>query len=175
MRINAGLSPVGHPSSYHTVRPGLTTYANPCILLITGMYCNFLFICSETHASVLSPPSEGDRNRPSNMSRPYTVTSSVRGSKPSQPMNTKEPPPCPPGVKPMQVLPSEVNFSRPSDAARAAYAERRQAGSSPATVSPPPSNPSYNARPSSTSKPKPPATAGTTQTPHCHGCGQVIQ
>ncbi|CAB3991662.1 PDZ and LIM domain 5-like isoform X1 [Paramuricea clavata] len=132
------------------------------------------------HPSVFSQP-EGDRNRAAPQPRPYTVTSSVRTAKPpvQAPMNTKEPPPCPPGVKPMQVLPSEVNFTRPSDAARAAYVERRQASPQPTSPGPPPPAPAFQSyRPVAVSAPKPkPASpsTGNSQLPYCHGCGQVIQ
>ena len=90
-------------------------------------------------------------------------------------MNTKEPPPCPPGVKPLQVLPSEVNFSRPSDAARAAHAERRQGGTSPTALAPAQNNLAYNSRPGPVTKPKPSPATNNAQNPHCHGCGQIIQ
>lgn len=74
-------------------------------------------------------------------------------------MNTKDPPPCPPGVKPMQVLPSEVNFTRPSEAARAAYAERRLQSIQPISPDPTPSSPASHtyrsqAVPAPTSRPK---------------------
>lgn len=96
-------------------------------------------------------------------------------------MNTKDPPPCPPGVKPMQVLPSEVNFTRPSEAARAAYAERRLQSIQPISPDPTPSSPASHtyrsqAVPAPTSRPKAqsPRTPSNTGSPHCHGCGQVI-
>lgn len=112
-------------------------------------------------------------------------------------MNTKEPPPCPPGVKPMQVLPSEVNFTRPSDAARAAYAERRQTSPQPTSTGPPPPAPALQSyrpvaapvaapaaapapppaapAPALAAKPKPTSPVSNSQLPHCHGCGQIIQ
>ena len=139
-----------------------------------------MFRYSDDHPSVFSQP-EGDRNRAAPQPRPYTVTSSVRTAKPpvQAPMNTKEPPPCPPGVKPMQVLPSEVNFTRPSDAARAAYVERRQASPQPTSPGPPPPAPAFQSyRPVAVSaaKPKPASpSTGNSQLPYCHGCGQVIQ
>ena len=142
---------------------------------------NYVFIYLDSHPSVFSQP-EGERNRAVPQSRPYTVTSNARTAKPpvQTPMNTKEPPPCPPGVKPMQVLPSEVNFSRPSDAARAAYAERRQVSPQPPSPAAPPPAPAFQSyRPAAAPAPKPkptsPVTSGNTQLPHCHGCGQVIQ
>ncbi len=140
-----------------------------------------VFPFSEAHPSVFSQP-DGDRNRAAPQPRPFTVTSSVRTTKPpiQAPMNTKEPPPCPPGVKPMQVLPSEVNFTRPSDAARAAYAERRQTSPQPPSSGPPPPAPAFQSyRPAAAQAPKPkptsPSASSNSQLPHCHGCGQVIQ
>ncbi|XP_028407500.1 PDZ and LIM domain protein 7-like isoform X2 [Dendronephthya gigantea] len=133
----------------------------------------------DSHPSVFSQP-DGDRNRAVPQSRPYTVTANVRGGKPpvQTPMNTKEPPPCPPGVKPMQVLPSEINFTRPSDAARAAYAERRQTSPQPTSTgvpSPAPAFQSYRPAAAPAAKPKPTSPASNSQLPHCHGCGQNIQ
>lgn len=78
----------------------------------------------------------------------------------------------------MQVLPSEVNFSRPSDAARAAYAERRQTSPQPPSSAPPPPAPAFQSyRPAAApvAKPKPTSPSSGSQLPHCHGCGQVIQ